>query len=570
MFPEESHTQQLQLLEKVLKRERFLFVIIGQNHRDVFTHIKTWLEERFSHQKISTIEIYGNDYRSFMDKIKNQDDAWILIPDFERLFEKGYEAFCTALNQRRDFFARNNKVLICFLFEENLKFVPEKIPDLWSLRTIELLFKHNISAIDPTVWDESIPESSTLGGFSYRKKQFEIKNLQNQLKQIDPQNNGIKKLLYDQLITLLFDISDYIKAKTYLLESLKLNKQTDDMLGEIKDLNRLARIFFIWGERIMSLEYLYKALQVAQNIADSTEQSKILNNIGQLYAGWGELNEANKYFELSLNLSEESGYRGRNIVALSNMAHIYYIKGEYPMALQIWEQVLTYAEKNNDHQLIGNILNNISMVHSTIGEYEKAMFSLKKALKIREKTGDIEGESITLNNLGTIFLKIGKTEKALLCFEKNRALKEKIGDKSGIAASLNNLAAIYANQGDKEKSLSYHQEALTIRRKLGDKAAIINSLHNIGVMAAENNDSKHQFQAFAEAWKLAGEIEDVKAIFNVGYAYGWSLCKSGKIADGIQVLRTAYNAGSKADLPGTEEVAELIKMYEQELISEKK
>jgi tetratricopeptide (TPR) repeat protein len=172
-----------------------------------------------------------------MDMPEKNADAWILIPDFDRLFEKGYEAFCTAINQRRDYFARNNKVLLCFLFEDKLKLIPDKIPDLWSLRTLEI----SLEAIVPKMilgdlWMQPGFETSSLGGRSLKEKEKEVENLLSQIKRTNPLDLILLGGLYRQLALIYFDFTDYQGAIENLMKALEIATKTDDEETQMTDL----------------------------------------------------------------------------------------------------------------------------------------------------------------------------------------------------------------------------------------------------------------------------------------------------------------------------------------------
>lgn len=530
MFPDESYKEQLQLLEKVLKRSGFRFVIIGQNHRDIFIKIKTWLREKFPHQKISAIEIFGKDYRSFMDEIKNLDDAWILIPDFDKLFDKEHEIFCTALNQRRDYFARNNKVLICFLFEENLKLVPAKTPDLWSLRTLELSFEINLTpALPVDSWMTSSSESNTLGGSSLSEKRSEIERLLAQLKVANPDEKQLLVNIHQQLGRIYFSISEYQKALFHFENSLKINREIGDEAVEGLMLNNISQIYRAKGDYQLGLEYLKKSLNIRQQIGDKVGEGFTLNNIGQIYSAWGDYKTAKDYLEKSLKIWQEIGDRLGEATSLNNLAAIAAAQGNYQLAQ----------------------------------EY------LEKSLNLHQGSSHQKGEGDTLNNLATIAYSKGDFQTALEYFEKSLSIMQEIGDKTGESVILNNIGQIHNVEGDFETALEYFEKSLIIQHEIGDNAGMIPTLHNLALIALKQENVELYRKYHTQAWQMAWQTQDAIGLFQVGKSFGFNLCRFGDLKNGLDILKIVYTKGQQSGLPGTEEIGALIKEFETDLNKKK-
>ena len=200
-----TNNDQLQTLVNALRQPGFRFILIQYNHLSIYDDVTKLLEEKYPEQARIELRISGNDYHSLTEQINDAGKAWIMIPDFDLLFTPEHEDVCTAFNQRRDFFARNNVVLICFIHEGNMKQVPVKIPDFWSLRSLEInihieMAEPKLSAISDL---GEFKEKSSLGGKSIDEKTKEILNINNQIKQTETTNFILLQALYSQLAQLI-------------------------------------------------------------------------------------------------------------------------------------------------------------------------------------------------------------------------------------------------------------------------------------------------------------------------------------------------------------------------------
>jgi len=518
MFPDESHKDQLQLLEKVLKRDGFRFVIIGQNHRTVFDQVAEWIKEKFPNQLSLTIEIAGKDYRGFMDSLKSAADKWILIPDFDRLFEKGYEAFCTAINQRRDYFARNNKVLLCFLFEDKLNLIPDKIPDLWSLRTLEIVFIDDYHHFDRNnEWLEMKPQTS-LGGTSFSEKLDEINFIQKQIEETEKSNFNLLLRYYAQLGNIYLDLSDFKNARDYFQKALEISSKFEDRTSMIEILNTLGQINAATGNYQIAKTQLRQALAMVQEISNSEFNRAIINNLGQLYSEQANYKKALEYFLKSLENSVKTTDLNGEAIVLNNIGQIQMALGDYKKALEFQNRSLRIRRDLGDKKGESITLNNISQIYDTIGEYQRALEYLEQSLNIKRQIGDKLGESIVLNNMGQIFKVKGNLLKALELTKLSLEIQNELGDKFAISKSLNNLSQIY----EYHKAIDLLESSIKLRREINDKKGLIYSLFNLGSTYLDQKlnqpeKAKEYLQECALINKKIQNPEISAALKNLGY-----------------------------------------------------
>jgi hypothetical protein len=199
-------TEELDLLTMALQRDSFHFVIIGYNHPDIYTHVRNWLRLHLPERPIQELTVSGKNYREIIGELDHAGQNIVMIADFDWLLSPENEPVAVALNQRRDYFARRELNLLCFIPSNKFRLLPVKIPDLWSLRSLELDFACEQNEVTPPC-DDTTNEISSLGGSTIPEKEDEIERIVYQIQKAEKDNRTLLHLLNNQLVTLQNDIS---------------------------------------------------------------------------------------------------------------------------------------------------------------------------------------------------------------------------------------------------------------------------------------------------------------------------------------------------------------------------
>lgn len=462
------NNEQIRLLEKALGRQGFRFVIIEQNHKGVYQDIILWLKLTFPDHTISELQIQGKDYHQLMESLVKSENTWITIPDFDLLFEPEYESVCTALNQRRDFFARKKMVLLCFIMEGSLKSVPTKIPDLWSLRSLELNL--HIETFQPKLEHfgelSSTNRISSLGGSTFAEKTEEIENLKKQVEAADPENLELLQGLYLQISSIYYDILELSKAMKYAQLSLKLSQKIGNKEGESRSLNGISKVYYSQGYYEKALENLHQSLKIAIDTGNKTEEGTTLNNISLIFLSRGEYQKAMEDLQQSLKLLREIGDEVGEGTTLNNISQIFYAIREYQKAFEYLEQSLKISQGIGDKFGEGATLCNISGIYSAMGDYHKAMEYLKQSLEIQLEIGDKAGMISTLHNIAQIAL-FNKGYDKFFVYE---SMAWEMARYAGFAIGIFKAGQSYGENVVKEGSLYNGLRILKIAYNVGKRA----------------------------------------------------------------------------------------------------
>jgi len=312
------------------------------------------------------------------------------------------------------------------------------------------------------------------------------------------------------------------------------------------------------GQLEAALTSLQNAHTMYREIGDKSGEGTTLNNIGRIYHARGDYKTALKYLEESLQIVREIGDKAREGATLNNISQIYDVRGDYKTALKYLEESLQIVREIGDKAGEGTTLNNVSSIYHARGDYKTALKYLEESLQIRREIGDKGGEGTTLNNISQIYKARGDYKMAIKYLEESLQIRREIGDKSGEGATLNNISSIYHARGDYKTALKYLEESLQIRREIGDKAGLIPTLHNMAIIELQRENIKNYCELEFEAYRTAIETENAEGIFQVGRFLGRTLLDAGEHEKGIQLLRRSYEIGSSANLPGTEEIKNIL------------
>ncbi len=129
---------------------------------------------------------------------------------------------------------------------------------------------------------------------------------------------------------------DYFKGRTYLEQSLKLNRQVGSRLDIGNSLNNLGFIVFLLGDLQAARAYLEESLLIAQELPDLYMASVAQDSLSAVLQELGELEPAHLLVMQSLQYS----WQIKNIMniqnALENFASLAVLQGQLKRATQLW------------------------------------------------------------------------------------------------------------------------------------------------------------------------------------------------------------------------------------------
>jgi non-specific serine/threonine protein kinase len=225
---------------------------------------------------------------------------------------------------------------------------------------------------------------------------------------------------------------DYVQAKPFFEESLRLARESGDVRLEAASLQQLG----------------YLVMTRGRYVTDADERARMLA-------------------EKSLELARQVGDKVTASGALSVLADRASGRGEDTAALQLFEEGLTLRRELGDKRLIANSLLSLGRTQLTRGEYGRATELLEEGLTAAREIRDTWQISVGLVNLGRVQLYEGATERAHALFCEGLSLAKERGDKRIASECLQGLAAASGANGEPERSARLWGAAQAILEAIG-------------------------------------------------------------------------------------------------------
>ncbi|HRK28218.1 MAG TPA: tetratricopeptide repeat protein [Chitinophagales bacterium] len=455
-----NYAEETTPLFKMLRAEAFRFVIIRYNHYDIVRQLEKDVQAKFPDRPLQIIDAQKADYKTIADAYFLQERGFLFIENFdyllkEQLDSQGKETpefalenqrkrgITAGLNLRRDKLAKYPVALFVFIpattDELYAKIIMEKMPDLWSFRSLILDIAVD-SATQKT--ETSLPllpyhrslSLSLSDDNPITQKQFdqEYQDLTNLLAKTPVNEIAYRLTLYPQITRSALKAGYYEEALGFLNEWETQAPQTDKGL--------------IWLEK------------------------------GDVLTAIGKIDQALPIFEETYRFFETGNNKYQQALTLQRLGTIYGSMCNWEKALQFFEQYhrlmedLLESEPNNAEFISGlaDSYNELGTSHSNLGNVEQALQLFEARTKLLEELYQRKRNSIVFKTkleesyqwLGDKYSNLGNLEKALRLFERGHQLsKELYQDNSDNIEFKNNLALSYERLGDTHSSLGNWNKA---------------------------------------------------------------------------------------------------------------
>jgi len=459
---ESLHSDQLNLLVRALRQKSFHFIIIGYDHPDIFPEISAWLHEHLPDRPIRELPVSDKTFQEIQNILIQAYHDIVLIPDFDWFFKPENASISVAFNQHRDFFARRKMTLLCFIQSLNFRLLPLKMPDLWSLRSLELEFKgtvqrstYNLSNIDDT-------ESALLSVFSVLPAEPITRTI---LKELLPNVNNLDATLQSLVNKglIAFDEKDDSFTCDSELQETTRNQNRDQLYEHCKLL-------------------ISTLIEKLESQPDNTRH--FLN---------ATYKEALIYAKYAENILQHINKAEQNLAILvDRVGNFHTITGNFDTALTFYEQYHQLTK-----ELCGAVPDNVSFkdglaisyeklgqTHDELGNLDKALTFYEQFRQLTKELYDAfpsnvsfkDGLAISYQFLGDTHSKLGNLDKALTFYEDETRLFEELYDafpsnvsfKNGLAISYEKLGETHAQLGNLDKALTFYEQYRQLTKELYD------------------------------------------------------------------------------------------------------
>jgi tetratricopeptide (TPR) repeat protein len=300
-----NYIEETKSLFRLLRTEAFRFIIVRYNHYSFVNQLKEDLLRLFPDRSAFTVDGSNTNYRLLVDSYYKAAKGFFYIENFEEILIN--PEIYTGLNQRRDKLALYPIALIVFISsgteELYARQIMEKMPDLWSFRSLLLDLKVEISQpVQYENWNQSFVSeqvtttTTTLGGSSPEEKEQELNRLLKRVSEVPDNELNLLVILYQQIAKILEDLWRHDEAIEYYLKLEKVEIEIGDKNGLGLTYSNIGAIYHNNGQWDKALEYYLNASKIFKVLDDKIGLGFMSFYIGLMYSNKGEWRIARKYY----------------------------------------------------------------------------------------------------------------------------------------------------------------------------------------------------------------------------------------------------------------------------------
>lgn len=281
-------------------------------------------------------------------------------------------------------------------------------------------------------------------------------------------NQHSKAMLYMLMGRTYYEQANYIASVEYYEKSMKIGKDINDILLQIKCNNNIGLVNFDLGNYPQALEYYQKTLKLNEETQNKRLKAIVYNNIGEVFYDLENYHKALFNYKKCLNIAIELNNQIIMAGSYNNIGNAYYKQKEFQLAIEYCEKGLALNQKLGDKKTMAESYNYLGDIYYELKEYEKALEYHKQSLNLRETLGYQQGIADSYYDFGRLSLIKQKYVSAAKWCEKglNLALKE-----SAIPLAENCSKCLY----DVHKKLNHHKKALVYHEQFQlFKAQLVN------------------------------------------------------------------------------------------------
>jgi predicted ATPase/tRNA A-37 threonylcarbamoyl transferase component Bud32 len=234
---------------------------------------------------------------------------------------------------------------------------------------------------------------------------------------------------------------DYVQAKPFFEESLRLAREAGDIRLEAASLQQLGFLVMARGEYVDDAEeragqLAEKSLELARAVGDKLTASGALNILADRASAGGRNTEAMELFQEGLTLRRELGDKRLVANSLLNLGRTELTRGQYARATELLEEGLALAREVRDTWSMSVALVNLGRVRLSEDETDEGQRLFTEALKLAKDRGDKRVAAEALQGLGAASAQNGDGGRAVQLFSAAEAMLESIGATASAAERL--------------------------------------------------------------------------------------------------------------------------------------
>lgn len=316
--------------------------------------------------------------------------------------------------------------------------------------------------------------------FTYKASSSTIEHQIDSLKQLlsaTELSDTTKPILLFDLSRKEYNLQHYPEAIDYANQALVIFKNENNLEKESKTLEFLGIYYAEFSDYDNSIKYLLASLKIAEELQDLKAINSRNFNIGTTFAEAGSNKKGIEFLKKAISYYQQDATK--NIAYLvaghTNLGVAYNGMNMLDSAMFHYQKAATIAKEENVTNQIGGPLLNIGEIHLKRERIQEALEYYQLALASFESSDDIRGIWHTNFGIASIYSKQRKIPEAIFLLEKSIVHYKETNDLNYLGKSLAVLSTIYEDQANYDLALSYKNQLLEVNDSIS-KSEIINKI----------------------------------------------------------------------------------------------
>jgi CHAT domain-containing protein/uncharacterized protein HemY/outer membrane protein assembly factor BamD (BamD/ComL family) len=288
--------------------------------------------------------------------------------------------------------------------------------------------------------------------------------------------------------------AQYQAASQSLEQALRIYREIQNRLGEVRSLLTLAAANLGLGNNTRAVELSQQAVAIAKELKNPKLEKVALQALeisqksaGSPTQGSPQKVEADRLFQQGIQQ---------------------YQINQYEAALKSWQQALQIYRKIKDRRGEGATLGNLGLAYDDLSNYDQAISYHVQSLDLSREIKDRRGEITSLGNLGNAYFSLGSYRKAIEYQERSLEIAQEVKDREGEGKALGNLGNAYQFLGNYGKAIEYLEKTLVIAREIKDRKIEGAALGNLGLSYYSLGNYGKAVEYHKRSLEIAREIKD--------------------------------------------------------------
>jgi tetratricopeptide (TPR) repeat protein len=268
--------------------------------------------------------------------------------------------------------------------------------------------------------------------------------------------SAIKVLLLNRSGHICLRQGKYAEAEVYARQAREIAGNHD----EHTSLHLLGLVARYQGDFVAAKTYYEESLRIRRQLGSKKGVADSLNNLGMVALHQGDYPAARTFFEDSLHIRREIGDRQGTAISLNNLGVIAIYQGDYAAAQVYFEDVLQINRKIGDVAGVAGSLNNLGGMAQAQGKIVEARAYYEESLQINRRIGDKQNAAVSLHNLGVLADVQGDFEAARNLYEECLQIAREIGNPETIIYGTAGLVMVLTQTDERETARELLIESL--------------------------------------------------------------------------------------------------------------